>query len=390
MTACSSGNAPDLAPLDNQIAVVGQELTLELMGTDADGDNLRYSYQSDVDAKGRAMITSTPSGNGLFRWTPIASDVGMHTFDFTVTDGSHDTTVSITIDVRTSGGGIPVFRQPLGTGTVVDLSMMTCITVNILVDDDDTAELTIAEEEPKIEGATLDQADGKTATWMWCPTQAQISASDRYTLSLSADDGDGHKSVKNYVLVLNGSPQRLIINELDYDNTGSTDGNEYAEIYNPSDKDVALEGLWIVFVDGTSSAEYNSAYLGEYETLPPHTYLIVAGAAVDVPEGTYKVDPGWLSDEIENGSPDGAAIIDDVTQTVLDAVSYEGSITSASIIGFDNTVSLVEGTPLDPAVADSDTAIMTLCRFPDGTDTNNAATDWTTCTQRTKAAANAQ
>jgi hypothetical protein len=338
---------------------------------------------------GRAMITSTPSGNGLFRWTPIASDVGPHVFDFTVSDGSHDTTVSITIDVRSSGGGVPVFREPLGTGRVVDLSAMSCIAVNIVVDDDDTAQVTIAEEDPKIEGATLEQSDGKTAVWNWCPTSAQIGASDRYTLSLSADDGDGHKTIKNYVLVLNGNPQRLIINEIDYDNT-STDMYEYVEVYNPSDKDVALEGLWVVFVNGSTSAEYNSAYLGEYETLPPHTYMLIGGAGVDVPEGTYKIDPGWTTDAIENGSPDGVAIIDDVTLTVLDALSYEGSITDASIIGFENTVSLVEGTALDPAVADSNDMILTLCRIPDGTDTNNAATDWTTCTVRTKAATNMQ
>jgi hypothetical protein len=389
LAACSSGSPPDLLDLTDQVAIVGQELTIELMGVDPDGDNLRYTYASDLESAGRAMITSTPSGNGLFRWTPLASDVGMHVFDFTVSDGSHDNTVSITIDVRSSGGGVPVFREPLSTGRVVDLSAMACVTVDILIDDDDSASVTIAEEAPKIDGATLEQTDGKSATWNWCPTQAQIGQSDRYTLTLSADDGDGHKTIKNYVLVLNGNPQRLIINEIDYDNTG-TDMFEYVEVYNPSDKEVALEGLWVVFVNGATSAEYNAAYLGEYETLPAHTYLLVGGAGVDVPEGTYKIDPGWTTDAIENGAPDGVAIIDDVTLTVLDALSYEGSITQASIIGFETTVSLVEGTPLDPSIHDSDTMAQTMCRFPDGTDTNNAATDWTLCNVRTKAAPNIQ
>jgi hypothetical protein len=359
--------------LSDQIAVVGQQLTIELQGVDPDGDNLRYSWGADLELGGRAMITQTPSGNGVFRWTPIAADVGVHVFDFGVSDGDHDTTVSIQIDVRASGGGVPVFRQPLGTGRVVDLSANPCITVDIVVEDTDSPQLTIAEEPPAIVGAMFEQLDGQTARWSWCPTQAQLGASDRYTLSLSADDGATPRTIKNYVLVLDGNPQRLVINELDYDNV-STDMFEYVELYNPSDRDVALEGLWVVLVNGATSAEYDAVYLGVLEKLPPGQHLLIAGAGVDVPAGTLKIDPGWTTDQVQNGSPDGVAIIDDVTLNVLDAVSYEGSVTAASILGFSQPV--------------SDTTIQTLCRIPNGSDTNDAATDWTTCATRTKAAAN--
>lgn len=388
-TACSSGSPPDLLGLTDQVAVVGQEMTLELRGVDPDGQNLRYSFAADYEAGGRAMITQLPSGSGLFRWTPIASDVGMHVFDFTASDGDHETTVSITIDVRTSGGNVPVFRQPLGTGRVVDVTTTACIDVAILVEDADTAQVTIAEDEPKIDGAMFDQDSGTTASWRWCPTNAQVAASDRYTLTLSADDGQGHRTVKNYVLVLNGNPQTLVINEVDYDNT-STDMYEYVEVYNPGTKDVALEGLWVVFVNGATGLEYNAVYLGNLDVLPAKRYLLIGGAGVDVPAGTLKIDPGWTTEVIENGAPDGIAIIDDVTRTVLDALSYEGPITQAYILGFPAPVSLVEGTPLPASVADSDTVIRTLCRYPDGADTNNAATDWTTCATRTKASANVQ
>jgi hypothetical protein len=70
-------------------------------------------------------------------------------------------------------------------------------------------------------------------------------------------------------------------------------------------------------------------------------------------------------------------------------LSYEGSITNADIIGFPAPVSLVEGAPLPATVADSNTVILTMCRLPNGTDTNNNATDWTTCATRTKATPNA-
>lgn len=384
---CGSGSPPDLLGLTDQVAVVGQELSLELVGVDPDGSNLSYAFEADFEVSGRAMITQLPSGNGLFRWTPVARDVGEHVFDFTASDGESETTVSITIDVRTSGGNVPVFRQPLSAGRVVDLSATPCIDVNIVVEDEDSAQVTLAVEEPVIAGGTLEQYDGTTGLWSWCPSSAQISGGDRYTLVLSADDNDGHKTIKNYVLVLDGNPQSLVINEIDYDNTG-TDMFEYVEIYNPSTKDVALEGLWVVFVDGATASEYTAVYLGVIDALPPGRFLLVGGAGVDVPAGTLKIDPGWTTEIIDNGAPDGIAIIDDVTLTVLDAVSYEGSITGAYILGFPNPVSLVEGSPLPTTVADSDTVIRTLCRYPDGMDTNNAATDWTTCATRTKAAPN--
>jgi len=101
------------------------------------------------------------------------------------------------------------------------------------------------------------------------------------------------------------------------------------------------------------------------------------------PISAIKLDPLWTQDEIQNGAPDGIALVDDVSHVVIDALSYEGSITAATLPGFLMPVSLVEGTALDVAVADSNTVTRTLCRAPSQPDTNNAATDWTTCATRT-------
>ena len=65
--ACDPGSPPDLLGLTDQIAIVGQEMTLELRGVDPDGQNLRYSFAADYEISGRAMITQLPSGSGLFR-----------------------------------------------------------------------------------------------------------------------------------------------------------------------------------------------------------------------------------------------------------------------------------------------------------------------------------
>jgi hypothetical protein len=75
-----------------------------------------------------------------------------------------------------------------------------------VIEDQDSAEVTITQEDPVIEGATLVPTSGLSATWNWCPTRAQIEADDRYTLTLAADDNDNPKVLKNYLIVLRKPP----------------------------------------------------------------------------------------------------------------------------------------------------------------------------------------
>ncbi len=204
--ACGGGSAPELDGLSDQVAQVGIELKVDLNGTDPDGDQLLYDFNPVdlTDLDDRTSLTVSPSGAGVFRWTPNAQDVGEHVFDFTVSDGSNSTTVTITIDVRSAIGSAtaPVFRQPLGTGTTIDLAKRKCVNLDIVIEDQDTAQIDITQEDP-IEGADLRQNDGLTATWEWCPTKEQEN--EKYhTLVLAANDGDNPKTVKNYLVVLRG------------------------------------------------------------------------------------------------------------------------------------------------------------------------------------------
>ena len=90
--------------------------------------------------------------------------------------------------------------------------------------------------------------------------------------------------------------------------------------------------------------------------------------------------------EAQNGAPDGVALVATAAGTLLDALSYEGAITAATIGSA--TFNLVEGTLLPATVADSNTVAGSLIRFPDGGDTNDAATDWRFTTTPTPGAAN--
>lgn len=381
LAACGGGGTPDIIGLTDQVAVVGVELVVEIEGVDPDGDRLSYSVEADLPLEGVASMSQTPDGNGVFRWTPLATDVGMHAFDFTASDGDNAETVSITIDVRATAGGIPVFRQPLGTGRVYDLGADPCVAVDIVIEDEDSAMVTLGEEEPLITGATLMQSAGLMGQWRWCPTTAQVNDTNRYTLTLSADDGSNPRTLKQYVIVLGGGTvaSTLVINEVDYDNI-STDTAEFIEIYNASGTILPLAGLKVSLVNGATGVPYQNIDLGTSGQLAIGQYLIIAGPNVTVPTSAKHVDPLWTSDKIQNGEPDGIAIIDDVTHTVVDALSYEGDVTNAMLPGFAAPTTLVEGSALPATTADSNTATLALCRLPSGEDTNNSATDWTTCT----------
>jgi len=89
---------------------------------------------------------------------------------------------------------------------------------------------------------------------------------------------------------------------------------------------------------------------------------------------------------MQNGAPDGVALVDTGTKELLDALSYEGEIGSATIDG--QAYDLVEGTALPASVADSNAVDGSLSRIPDGNDSNDAATDWAFTETKTPGAAN--
>lgn len=211
LAACGpGGSAPELQSVTDRLVAVNQELVIVLLASDEDGDEVFYSFESDVpDIYSRASLNRLPVGVGEFRWTPGASDVGEWFFDFTASDGGRSDTVTIRIEVRAAVGGnsAPRFVHPQGSGTTLDLSVNDCLPLNVEVVDADSADVVIGQAEPLIEGATVEALSGLTAAWNWCPSEQQIAADDRYTLLLTADDSDNPKTLHPYLIVLR-SPQK--------------------------------------------------------------------------------------------------------------------------------------------------------------------------------------
>ncbi len=185
--------------------------------------------------------------------------------------------------------------------------------------------------------------------------EVDATATDLITLTCDGDDGPPAPPT--------GSP-RLVINEVDYDQVGVDTGG-FVEIANTGSVGASLDGIALVLVNGGDAGEYARKALAG---------TLAAGAKLVV-----EVDP-------QNGAPDGLALLDTTKGLLLDALSYEGAITAATIGGV--SFDLVEGTMLPVEVADSNTVDGSLARIPDGSDTNVAAADWSFTTTPTPGGAN--
>ena len=166
----------------------------------------------------------------------------------------------------------------------------------------------------------------------------------------------------------------LVINEVDYDMVG-TDTAEYIEILNTTNAPINLTGYAVVLVNGADNKPYTTISLAGAGTINAGQYLVIAPAAFTVPNGVLKVNFAGTTDQIQNGSPDGLALVNTTTMKLIDALSYEGEITSTTITNV-GTVSLVEGMAISAAIVDSNAENASFSRLPNGYDGNNAATDW--------------
>lgn len=208
LAACANNHAPELFPIEPQTAHVGSRFELRLSATDQDGDKLTFGYSSPTVELGNRARLFDLGGEAIFTWTPIASDVGSHQVDFTVSDGEAEDleSVSFTIKAATNPNTAPIFRKPLNEGTTLDLSVSKCLKQEVLVEDPDSVKVEISQD-PPIPGSQLQTVGPLQAFFDWCPTTAQASQSV-FVLRLVADDKDNPPVRKNFtILVRSALPQ---------------------------------------------------------------------------------------------------------------------------------------------------------------------------------------
>ena len=107
------------------------------------------------------------------------------------------------------------------------------------------------------------------------------------------------------------NPATVFINEIHYDNAG-TDAGEFVEIAGPAGTD--LTGWTIELYNGSGGARYDSD--------------VLSGTIPDQQNGYGTVSIVYPSNGIQNGAPDGIALVNGTT--VVQFLSYEGSFTATS------------------------------------------------------------
>jgi hypothetical protein len=218
-----------------------------------------------------------------------------------------------------------------------------------------------------------------SATSVTVPKDA-LSATFTYThdttasVTITADDGTTMHSATVNLLVY------PVINEVDYNQPG-TDTTEFVELYNNTGADMPLDGLALVFVNGSSTPAPEYMRVALTGTLASHKFLVVGSATVTVPGDATKVvfNPDG-SNKVQNGPKDAVMVIDTNSKTVLDVISWGGKCSASKITGFTDTPVCTEGTPLGATAEDTDsTSVGSICRKMDGVDTDDNASDWTFC-----------
>lgn len=133
------------------------------------------------------------------------------------------------------------------------------------------------------------------------------------------------------IFTMSLSAQTVFINELHYDNAGG-DQDEGFEIAGPAATD--LSGWIVVLYNGSNGTSYST--------------VVLSGLIPD--EGIGFGALAFLESGIQNGAPDGLALVDN-TGTVVQFLSYEGTLTATDgpAIGMTSTdigVSETSSTPV--------------------------------------------
>lgn len=317
--------------------------------------------------------------------TVTSSDAGLVVDDVTIPAGSLSAEIPVdavmasttpyTINVSLDGDVLPADVRVVGPGETPTLTQllpeMAVISVGA------SFEMTVVLDLPAPTDGTvvsLSLTGDGTLPAEVTVAEEQLWTTFIYTAGDSATVVDitatlGGDELTSTVEVVEGLPPGLVINELDYDSVG-TDSAEFLEIYNASPSPAILDGLAVIAINGATDEEYDrwdlSGVLGGEE------FLLLAGDDVVTPLGVTVIS---LSDNsIQNGDPDGIVLFDTVNEEIVDALSYEGSMTAVSISGVAGAFDLVEGTATD--AEDNNTSTFSLIRSPDGADTDDAADDW--------------
>ena len=181
------------------------------------------------------------------------------------------------------------------------------------------------------------------------------------------------------------SNAQLVINEIDYDQPG-TDSAEYVELFNAGSSPVNLGDYRLVLFNGSSSGTtanlpYDSIGL-PVQTLNAGQFFVICGSGNNVPNCNLALTPATnamqnaLSATATTPSPDAIFIREIATGSIVDVVSYEGNCNAPYLEGAGVPSAQSDTIVFTTISPNSPNNFLSIGRYPDGTDSNNNATDF--------------
>ncbi|MDX1653941.1 MAG: putative Ig domain-containing protein [Candidatus Competibacteraceae bacterium] len=171
---------PTLTPLNDQSTVLGEMITVQAMGSDPEGETLRY----DLSSAPEGMIINVATGD--IRWTPGADQVGSTAATVSVTDpGGQSAQTSFSVQVRAEPINRPPVLKPIADRTVEPLSP---VILQLQATDPDAEDILVFDLDGLPDDAHFDANSG---TFNWIPDTSQVGVVNlTATVTDSAGDSD--------------------------------------------------------------------------------------------------------------------------------------------------------------------------------------------------------
>ena len=346
ITGISISNVSTGVPADVSISVQGsaaEQLTYEFGG----GTFAPPSGDVTLDQDGTKTITATYGPPNVVGWYTV--QIALR--------NAQGNRVEVDFQIRVQTAGLtaklgPVVQGITGKRTPAGVRWTAAVSA-----DDDGSGLTYAWSFTGTEAFT-DSAANPTILTSYTQTTTG-------TVSVTVTDAVGLTTTASLAVPANLFPDldlmpaaaTLLVNEVDYDQTSSTDAAEFIEILNPGSDPVDLGAYRIELVDGADHEPYLT-----YEPsgeLAGGGFLVIADQAVITANSLPETSLALTGTGIQNG-PDGVRIVAKADGRVVDAVHYEGVVPGAG-----------EG-----SAAPQDPEDQSIGRCPNGFDSNDNGLDF--------------
>ena len=200
-TQCAPVTGASLEGLAPRTVAVGAELEVYLRASGGSS----FGYDTDIEFGSRTVLPTLLAygpGQAIFRWTPLADDVGEHVFQFSVSENGVDTYSKMDVTV-VPGVDQLIFRQPIGAGTTFDFSAHPCLEIEFAVDNASADEVVLSRGKLWPPHAELRQDAALLAKLKFCPTNEDVRHSSVFPLVVFADNSDGTQHAeKRFVIVI--------------------------------------------------------------------------------------------------------------------------------------------------------------------------------------------